>query len=96
MMRLLLTLISLLSLKANSTEYFEYTVKPGDTLSQIANTYQVELEELLLDNSSSLSKLKMNHKTAELENPIELRDIRRNIARINTELRAREIQQANK
>ena len=56
----------------------------------------VELEELLLDNSSSLSKLKMNHKTAELENPIELRDIRRNIARINTELRAREIQKANK
>jgi|TARA_B100000989_G_C19219906_1_gene335438 large subunit ribosomal protein L29 len=56
----------------------------------------VELEELLLDNSSNLSKLKMNHKTAELENPIELRDIRRNIARINTELRAREIQQANK
>ena len=56
----------------------------------------VELEELLLDNSNNLSKLKMNHKTAELENPIELRDIRRNIARINTELRAREIQQANK
>ena len=56
----------------------------------------VELEELLLDKSSNLSKLKMNHKTAELENPIELRDIRRNIARINTELRAREIQQANK
>ena len=56
----------------------------------------VELEELLLDNSSNLSKLKMNHKTAELENPIELRDIRRNIARINTELRAREILQANK
>ena len=56
----------------------------------------IELEELLLDNSNNLSKLKMNHKTAELENPIELRDIRRNIARINTELRAREIQQVNK
>jgi len=56
----------------------------------------VELEELLLDNNNNLSKLKMNHKTAELENPIELRDIRRNIARINTELRAREIQQVNK
>ena len=38
----------------------------------------------------------MNHKTAELENPIELRDLRRNIARINTELKAREIQEANK
>ena len=56
----------------------------------------VELEELLLDNSTNLTKLKMNHKTAELENPIELRDLRRNIARINTELKAREIQEANK
>jgi large subunit ribosomal protein L29 len=56
----------------------------------------VELEELLLDNSNNLSKLKMNHKTAELENPIEIRDLRRNIARINTELKARQIEQANK
>ncbi|MDG2370285.1 MAG: 50S ribosomal protein L29 [Flavobacteriales bacterium] len=56
----------------------------------------VELAELLEDNSTNLSKLKMNHKTAELENPIELRDLRRNIARINTELKAREIQEANK
>ena len=56
----------------------------------------VELEELLLDNSTNLTKLKMNHKTAELENPIELRDLRRNISRINTELRAREILEVNK
>ena len=56
----------------------------------------VELAELLEDNSTNLSKLKMNHKTAELENPIELRDLRRNIARINTGLKAREIQEANK
>ena len=57
---------------------------------------KVELEELLTDTRSSLSKLKMNHKTAELENPIELRDLRRNVARILTELRSREIQEANK
>ncbi|MFL2571275.1 MAG: 50S ribosomal protein L29 [Parvicellaceae bacterium] len=56
----------------------------------------VELEELLNDNSTNLTKLKMNHKTAELENPIELRDLRRNIARINTELRSRQILEANK
>ena len=56
----------------------------------------VELAELLKDNSTNLSKLKMNHKTAELENPIELRDLRRNIARINTELRSRQILEANK
>lgn len=62
-MRLLLTLISLLSLKANSTEYFEYTVKPGDTLSQIANTYQVELEELYRANKFlgfNPNKIKVN------------------------------------
>ena len=57
---------------------------------------KVELEELLTDTRTSLSKLKMNHKTAELENPIELRDLRRNVARILTELRSREIQEANK
>lgn len=56
----------------------------------------VELDELLIDNSTNLTKLKMNHKTAELENPIELRDLRRNIARINTELRSRQILEANK
>ena len=56
----------------------------------------VELEELLNDNSTNLTNLKMNHKTAELENPIELRDLRRNIARINTELRSRQILEANK
>ena len=55
-----------------------------------------ELHEMLDNTQAELKKLKMNHKTAELENPIELRDIRRNIARINTELRAREIQQVNK
>ena len=57
---------------------------------------KAELEELLSDTRSSLSKLKMNHKTAELENPIELRDLRRNVARILTELKSREIQEANK
>jgi|TARA_B110000014_G_scaffold152047_1_gene106270 large subunit ribosomal protein L29 len=57
---------------------------------------KVELEDMLSDTRSSLSKLKMNHKTAELENPIELRDLRRNVARILTELKSREIQEANK
>ncbi len=57
---------------------------------------KVELEELLSDTKESLSKLKMSHKTAELENPIELRGLRRNVARILTELRSREIQEANK
>ena len=35
----------------------------------------------------------MNHKTAELENPLEIRFVRRNVARINTEIQKRELQQ---
>ncbi len=49
----------------------------------------VELEDMLVENKSAASKLKMNHKTAELENPIELRVMRRNVARILTELKMR-------
>ena len=56
----------------------------------------IDLEEMLIDNRNELSKLRMNHKTAELENPIELRDLRRNVARILTELKFRELQEANK
>lgn len=56
----------------------------------------VELEDLLHDNSASLVKLKMNHSTAELENPIELRTLRKNVARINTELKSRELLEAKK
>ena len=35
----------------------------------------------------------MNHKTAELENPLEIRFARRNLARINTEIQKRELEQ---
>ena len=67
----------------------EFNIKIKDLTSD-------ELDELLLDNRNSQAKLLMNHKTAELENPIELRDLRRNIARILTELKSREIQEAKK
>ena len=46
MMRLLLILISLLSLKANSTEYYEYIVQPGDTLSEIAEANNQSLVDI--------------------------------------------------
>jgi ribosomal protein L29 len=37
-----------------------------------------ELRELLANTQTNLSKLKMNHRTAELENPLEIRSVRRN------------------
>ena len=54
-----------------------------------------ELRELLANTQSNLSKLKMNHRTAELENPLEIRSVRRNVARINSEIKKRELQQSS-
>ncbi len=53
-----------------------------------------ELNEILLNTQLELRKLKMNHKTAELENPLEIRSVRRNLSRINTEIKKRELQQS--
>ncbi len=53
-----------------------------------------DLRELLVEQKSTLSKLVINHKIAELENPIQIRNYRRTIARINTELRSRDLQVA--
>ncbi|HIP31547.1 MAG TPA: 50S ribosomal protein L29 [Crocinitomicaceae bacterium] len=53
-----------------------------------------ELGELLVEQKATLSKLTINHKIAELENPIQIRNYRRTIARINTELRSRDLQVA--
>ncbi len=54
-----------------------------------------ELIEMLENTQNNLKKLKMNHKTAELENPLEIRFIRRNVARINTEIKKRELEKNN-
>ena len=54
-----------------------------------------ELRELLANTQSNLSKLKMNHRTAELENHLEIRSVRRNVARINSEIKKRELQQSS-
>ena len=53
-----------------------------------------ELNEMLTNTQSELNKLKMNHKTAELENPLEIRSVRINLSRINTEIKKRELQQS--
>ena len=52
-----------------------------------------ELHEMLNNTQAELNKLIMNHKTAELENPLQIRFVRRNVARINTEIQKRELQQ---
>lgn len=53
-----------------------------------------DLNELLVDQKTTLSKLKINHKIAELENPIQIKNYRRTIARIKTELTSRNLEVA--
>ena len=50
-----------------------------------------ELLERLDTEKGRLTQLKMTHAISPLDNPLQIKDLRRNIARIATELRQREI-----
>lgn len=52
-----------------------------------------ELFERLEDEMESLSKLKLNHKVSQLESPVVLKDKRKTIARLNTEITKRSLEQ---
>ncbi len=52
-----------------------------------------ELRERLDEEKKQLLKLKLNHAVSPLENPVKIKTYRKIVARINTELRAREIQE---
>lgn len=51
-----------------------------------------DLKKQLLSETERLTKMKIGHTVTPLENPIQIRDVRKQIARLNTELRKREIQ----
>ena len=51
-----------------------------------------ELKEMLNNTQVGLNKMRMSHRTAEIENPVEIRTVRRNVARILTEIKKRELQ----
>ena len=51
-----------------------------------------ELREMLNNTQVDLNKMRMSHRTAEIENPVEIRTARRNVARILTEIKKRELQ----
>ncbi|MEJ6734524.1 MAG: 50S ribosomal protein L29 [Flavobacteriales bacterium] len=53
-----------------------------------------ELEDLLDQEQSRIEKMKVNHMVSPLENPKQLTFARKTIARIQTELRSRELNEA--
>ena len=50
-----------------------------------------ELEKELSESKTELFKLKFSLATNGLDNPLKIREVKRNIARIKTELRKREL-----
>lgn len=48
-----------------------------------------ELQEKIKEQKSVLTKLKLNHTVAPIENPIKIRDTRKAVARLATEITKR-------
>lgn len=61
--------------------------------TDIRNLSSDDLQESLMEQSDLLVKLRMNHAVSPLENPLQIRAVRRTVARIKTEKRKRELGQ---
>lgn len=59
--------------------------------SEIKDLTTEEIREKIETEKAALNKMKMNHAVSPLENPMLIRSTRRNIARLMTELRKREL-----
>ncbi|MDH5413019.1 MAG: 50S ribosomal protein L29 [Flavobacteriaceae bacterium] len=60
--------------------------------SEIKELTVAELQEKIIALKKSHTDLKMAHSISPLENPIQLREMRRTVARLATELTKRELQ----
>jgi large subunit ribosomal protein L29 len=56
----------------------------------------VELSDRIKEQKSSLAKLKLNHAVSPIENPASITYSRKTVARLQTELRSRQIAEAKK
>lgn len=57
--------------------------------NEFHNMTDVELDKKLKDLKSELFNLRFRHASGQLENPVSIRVCKRDIARVNTEIRAR-------
>ena len=60
--------------------------------SEIREKTITELNEELVELKEELFKLRFQHATNQLENPLKLKSVKRDIARVRTILRERELQ----
>ena len=60
-------------------------------IAELKELTQKELLERLQTEQEMLTRLRMNHSVSPLDNPLKIRDTRRNIARMMTVLSARDV-----
>lgn len=58
---------------------------------EIADLTTAEVKEKIEIESESYNKMRMNHTVSALENPVQIKMKRREIARLKTEMRKREL-----
>ena len=51
-----------------------------------------DLTEKFAEQKEVLTKLKLSHSVSPLENPMQIKAVRKTVARLNTELRKRQLQ----
>jgi large subunit ribosomal protein L29 len=61
--------------------------------SEIRELTLKEIEERIESEQSMQIRLKMNHAVSPMDNPHKIGETRKNIARLNTELKARQIKE---
>lgn len=62
---------------------------------ELRNASDADLTDQLNENTVSYEKMKFDHTVSGIDNPLQLRAVRRDIARIKTEIRRRELEALN-
>lgn len=60
--------------------------------SEIKELSIVDLQDKIVEEKKAYNSMSVSHKVTQLENPISIRNARRLIARLSTELRTKQLQ----
>lgn len=58
---------------------------------ELQESTEQDLKEMLVETEAAYQKLTFDHAIRGLDNPLELKDLRRDVARLKTEVRRREL-----
>ena len=62
-------------------------------IAELKELTKQELQDKLAAEKDNLVRIKLSHAVSALENPSQIKDLRRSIARMKSELRSRELNQ---